>query len=363
MHPSCLLQIKKELHPDGIVAIMSGDYVQRGNPAIYDKYTRTRKALENGVHLVLELPVQYALSSAEEFAYGALSILEKTGIVNTLAFGTEYNADSAKDFLDMAHFLRHEPDEYRLLLKTYLKEGYSYPKARFLALQDYQSNRSNCIPLNKELLETPNAILGVEYAKAILALSSSIALYPIKRKGSISAHKIREKRLSEQKSGMYLDDFTLPFLWEFANTHTAPAGNDFSEELYQRLRQTLSYKKTLSELIMDCKTKQYTYSRICRCFMRFLLQLDRTNVPMNWQYAKILGFNKSHTALIKEMKKQSSIPVIQKRFQDSVKLDQATKNALALDAAAHNRYITLASHKYPDKWELKTEEKNGVIMV
>ena len=171
-HQHLINTVKEQLHPDGIIVIMSGDFVQRGTPAIYDKYTRTKKALLSGADLVIELPAHYALSSAEEFAFGAVSILHSLGIIHTLAFGVETASayPSKIPYLTLADFLLNEPVAYQNLLQNYIKSGNSYPVARKKALFDYAAQNESIKPF-LSLLDTPNNILAIEYAKAVLKLN------------------------------------------------------------------------------------------------------------------------------------------------------------------------------------------------
>ena len=165
---------KKETKADFVIAIMSGNFVQRGTPAIFDKYTRTEAALRSGVDLVLELPAMYATASAEYFALGGVALANTLGIVDYLSFGSEYG--QADKFMEAASLLLHEPEEMKQPLKDALKEGLSYPAARAYAVKTSH-------PELAELLETPNNILGIEYCKALLKLNSTIVPHTIKRQG------------------------------------------------------------------------------------------------------------------------------------------------------------------------------------
>ena len=153
---------------DYVIAIISGNYVQRGTPAIIDKYSRTEMALSCGVDLVIELPTCYATASAEYFAYGAVSILNQLGIVDYLCFGSE--CDDIETLHYIAKILISNPPEFSKLLNSYLKKGNSFPKARHLAINDYLGKVDDNIDLDKlnSVLASPNNILGLEYIKALL---------------------------------------------------------------------------------------------------------------------------------------------------------------------------------------------------
>lgn len=168
---------KKITNSDYTIVIMSGDFTQRGTPAIIDKYARTKQALCNGADLVLELPVCFSTASAEGFAFGAVSILEKLGVVNSLVFGSECgNIDSIKLVAD---FLSNEPPEYKERLQFFLKQGLSFPKARSNALHDLFCD------LDKDFLASSNNILGIEYCRALKYFNSSITPVTITRKDNL----------------------------------------------------------------------------------------------------------------------------------------------------------------------------------
>lgn len=184
-HKYHIEEAKRITGADYAIAVMSGNFVQRGTPAVMDKYSRAEMALHNGVDLVLELPVCYATGSAEFFAHGAVSLLEQLGIVDYLCFGSECgNIDLIKD---AAKLLLEAPDSFEDELLSLLKEGLTYPAARLKALEHYLSSSSvnkESSSLSKILME-PNNILGIEYMKAIYRLSSSLIPVTIKRQ---SAH-------------------------------------------------------------------------------------------------------------------------------------------------------------------------------
>lgn len=184
-HKYHIEEAKRVTGADYAIAVMSGNFVQRGTPAMIDKYSRAEMALNNGVDLVLELPVCYATGSAEFFAHGAVSLLEQLGIVDYLCFGSESgDIDLIKE---AAEFLLEAPATFNDELLSLLKEGFTYPAARLKALENYLITSSVdkvSSPLSKILME-PNNILGIEYMKAIYRLSSSLIPVTIKRQ---SAH-------------------------------------------------------------------------------------------------------------------------------------------------------------------------------
>lgn len=213
-HDYQLKKAKEESGADFSVIVMSPDFVQRGEPALFDKYTRTRMALSAGADLVLELPVCFACGSAEYFARGAVTLLHNLGVVDTLCFGAE-TADSHL-FYEAAHLFNDEPEVFRSALQEHLRRGLTYPQARAAAVTDTlaQTARPGRLsgeksaslpgerldslsgeksaslpgerfdPLSADFLTTPNNILGIEYCKALLKLHSPIKPLPVRRQGS-----------------------------------------------------------------------------------------------------------------------------------------------------------------------------------
>ena len=185
-HAYQLAKARELTGADYLVVIMSGDFVQRGAPAILDQHDRAELALLGGADLILQLPCHFALGSAQHFARGAVSLLTALGCVDFLCFGSEYG-DTAP-FLELADVLLHEPEEYRELLSGLLRNGLSFPTARAQALSAYFSDSASFSSLSKEELDTflkePNNILGIEYVQALLLSQSRIRPVTIRREGS-----------------------------------------------------------------------------------------------------------------------------------------------------------------------------------
>ncbi len=177
-HAYQLKYVRETLGAGYIVVCMSGDFVQRGAPAVLDKYERTRAALSAGADLVLEIPAANAVGSAEFFASGAVSLLDALGIVDCLCFGCEDENPDPSSFLRTASFLNTEPPAYREALKTALSAGMSFPDARASAMKEQGFEKE------ASLLSEPNNILGVEYCRSILKLGSTITPCPLHREGS-----------------------------------------------------------------------------------------------------------------------------------------------------------------------------------
>ena len=192
-HEYQILYAKEKLKADYVIVAMSGDYVQRGTPALISKHARAEMALRCGADLVLEMPVSVSTASAEAFAMGGVSLLDSLGVVDMLCFGSESGEISA--LKELAEILVEEPEEYKKLLKSFLSEGLTFPAARSQALTEYFKNPRNfsgddfdgvLTPLLNEvtqILSTPNNILGIEYCKALLRLNSRIRPVTLRREG------------------------------------------------------------------------------------------------------------------------------------------------------------------------------------
>lgn len=275
-HNGHLYHIKKAkevTQADFCVIVMSGDFIQRGAPAITDKYTRTKMALLGGADLVIELPVSYATASAERFAHGAVSLLADTGIVDTLCFGSE--SGEITPFLTAAAHLTNESGLFVKVLQDGLKSGLSFPAARKQALSLTDKKTA-------ELLQTPNNILGVEYVKALSRLNSSIVPYTIKREGSAyhadtltgyldSASAIRKLLLSPEENSAFFEtpENSIPkacisLLKEQAEKNAFLCEDDFSQLLFYRLSQESFETLTQYQDMSNDLAK-----RICNRFAEF----------------------------------------------------------------------------------------------
>ena len=341
-HKYHLEQAKKVSGADYVVAIMSGNFVQRGIPAITDKYTRTSMALQNGADVVYELPTFYSTASAEYFAYGAVSILHGLGNIDYLCFGAEDN--NLELMQTIAKILTSEPTEYTLRLKSELSMGKSFPVARKNALLPLISNLDSTYL--EHFLESSNNILGIEYLKALYRLQSNITPLIVTRKGSLyneeglpinssypSATALR-KNYSITKSlkefNTLVPDSVLRLLNESEHKTFPIDLDDFSEYLYYKLlfifyEDLISYMDvspdlakrilnlrnqftTFSDFANKLKTRQFTLTRIQRVLLHILLNIKQEQTPSI--YAHLLGFKKEASIIIN--KKDASIPIITK---------------------------------------------------
>lgn len=385
-HAYHIQQSKKETHATYCIVIMSGNFVQRGVPAIIDKYTRTKMALLNGADLVLELPTPYACSNAEVFAQGAINILTKLNCITHLAFGSEHGDISL--FQKAANYNLNETLEYQKKLKNGLKNGLSFPKARHQAMLATYPELSINLTLNS-LFQEPNNILGIEYCKALSLYNSPIIPTTIKRQGShyhdehlvpsfSSATAIRNqlsqanllqlttqmpsnalnllKETWEKTCPVLMDDCSAQLhqmLLHYAYTNhdfisIADISPDFSDKIIKILPNYHSFSKFCEQL----KSKDITSTRISRNLLHILLGLTTTQLesftsPSFQPYAKVLGFNQSSAPLLKTIKNCSAIPLITK----NANAQNLLKNTPALELFlfeihATNLYHSIITNKY-----------------
>ncbi len=382
-----LKQARLETNADFLIVLMSGDFVQRGEPAILDKWCRTKMALLGGADLVLELPCFSASGSAEYFASGAVSLLNASGIVSCLSFGSE--SGDLKSLSCAASFFAQESSLYQTFLKKELKKGLSFPKARqnaFLACQE--KNDSDKTSSLETLLDSPNNLLGMEYLKALIRQHSSILPHTIKRQGMGyhdltlssscfgSASGIR-KTLTDHPSlesirhqippdvfsvwidnwnkcgPIFLDDFSALLHYRLLSFHDRLQlceHYDLSEEIADRILNIRSDFTSFSAFTSLLKTRQITYTRSSRCLLHLLLNMQQKTADSFFKdsagYLRILGFRKSASALLSRMKKTSQLPIITKLADAKKLLSDDAFSVLLQDIFCSNVYHTVVAQKY-----------------
>ena len=379
---------------DYLVVVMSGNYVQRGTPAIIDKYERTRMALNSGVDLVLELPLLFATASAETFATAAVSLLNQLGCVDSLVFGTEIG--DLEPLQKIASVLNDEPKRFSNDLKDFVRSGMSYPAARASALDLYFGGEIEDLP---EILESPNNNLGIEYLRAIERLGSHITPYTIKRWKTdyndtrlfddvASATAIRNM-LYEEDGVEKITPFVPAFVArEFALKHgisTPIRANDFSQILQYRLEMEkdhltdyLDFSPELAErvrnLLPDCyqfkewaaalKTKAYTRTRTNRILLHLILNIKTEDLNSYkdedyCMYARILGFRGASAALLREIRANTNLPMISKMADAKEILSEKAMRLLQFEIDSTNSYRNVVYQKYSAL--LKDEFTAGLI--
>ena len=336
-----IAEAKKKAGADRVVVVMSGSFVQRGEPAIFDKWTRTEAALKNGVDMVLELPVLFAASNAETFARAAVRTLEETGIVDVLCFGSE--SGDLHSMQEAARLMENETEEFQKLLKEQLDEGLSYPAARAKALETVSQ-------INSEILSQPNHILGLEYLKALERYNCTMEPMTIKREGDYNSPSLTDgfasaaairKALAEDRSTEAMPQLpenvhdvynkalslgTAPVFWD----ELAPALHyklrmssadeikeiaEVVEGLENRILHSIDSCYDMKDVVDYIKTKRYTRTKIQRILLHILLDIKEREVSyfMNlpkMPYIRVLGFQKENSGILADLTENAKCPVL-----------------------------------------------------
>ena len=383
-HAYQISHVKKTLGADYVVVAMSGDFVQRGAPAILDKYTRSRMALSCGADLVLELPLCFATASAEDFAMAGVTLFDRLGITDGICFGAETTNLALLN--DIAALLAEEPDAYRSALSSYIKEGLTFPAARTRALTDCLcagSNKTTDTSILTELLSSPNNILAIEYLKAVKRRRSALTPFLLPREGAgyhdttlpvkapttqphfASATAIRQTLLkTPDVSGLnvlssMLPPAALPLLEEALSIYPAVTENDFSQilgylllsgaardkdffsefadcnaDISRRICALISSYRDFKSFTEEIKSRDITYTRAARILTHILLSVTKDDVAQAKSldyipYLRMLGFRKDAAPLLSAIKKNADIPLIS-RLSDA--RPDAQKNILSQNA-------------------------------
>ena len=380
-----LQKSKKMIDPDYSICIMSGNFCQRGDTSIMDKWSKTDAALKCGFDIIIELPVVYSISSAENFAEGALKILEAFDDV-TLSFGSECgNLDTLNNIADV---LYNEPKEYQTILSHELSKGLSYPKARENALLIYL----NDVRKYANVLSNPNNILGIEYLKAIKKLKSNVIPFTIKRIDEgynslkvkdrlASATAIRNlvknnedvKKLMPTPSfnilleninnGKILNDisvFEKEIIYTLRKMSLSEIAElqDVTEGLENAIKQAANTCNTLEDLINSIKSKRYTRSRIQRILLYSILNITKKDIQNSYKvkpYIRILGVSNRGKLLLSQLN-NPKYPVITsvKKFMDSNN-NKVLKSMIEKDILASNIYTL--GYEYDSKANLDYTKK------
>lgn len=326
-HEKQIRYLKDQFPGCGVVCLMSGNYVQRGMPAIFDKSLRAKAAILAGADLVLELPIPYALSSAEGFAAGGVSIL--AGFCDALCFGCE---SGDRDSLMATAQTLLSPD-FPEKLRAELDKGLSFPAARQAALGGMGV-----------LLEKPNDILAVEYCKAILSRNTQIEPLPIRRTGGYhdeladeenpSATAVRKLILENGDWGKYVPAH---LVYTGAAVHTLHAGEQSvlyrlrtmtdaefealpygSEGLWRKLMHACRQQSTLEEIIAATKSKRYTRTRIDRMVMCAFLGITGQMLSSPAPYTRVLAFNDAGRSILRKARENGRFLNIGEKAEDPI---------------------------------------------
>lgn len=307
---------------DAVICVMSGNFVQRGEMAVFNKAERTRLALLGGADLVIELPTVYATKSAEGFARAGISLIEATGIADNFACGAECE-DADLLYSTAAQIKKHQSD-----IAKAMKDGLTYPAARRKII-------------NSSILDSPNNILALEYIEASTALNGKF----IKRIGG--GHDSDDEKYSASAVRKTLSQDAIVSL---ANCEKAVlavlrrmSADDFSkiedvgDGLENRLYQISKTATTLEELYDGVKAKCYTHARIRRIILRAFLGIEKNMYPENPPYLRILGFNDNGKQMLFQMKDKATLPIVT-RTADIKKLDSDCKNLFELECRCTDLY-------------------------
>lgn len=313
-----------------VVAVMSGNFVQRGEPALMHHTVRTRAALECGVDLVLQLPSVYAVSSAQSFARAGVEILDGTGIVDWLVFGSE--CGDTNKITETAKLIYS--DEIKPYISDELDKGITFAAARENALRKINS-------VCADVIQSPNNILGVEYVAALDRINSKIKPVTFARVGAehdstqsngdiASASMVREYIKSRREFADFVPENAQNLYWNSPisdiklvenailykmKTTTAEAlsfAPDVSEGIENRIINAAKEAKTLYELYSFAKTKRYTHARIRRIILNHFLCVTAEDTAISPPYIRITGFNENGAELIRMLRKAAKLPVITK---------------------------------------------------
>ncbi len=378
---------------DYTVVVMSGDFVQRGAPALADKRARTEAALRCGTDLVLELPVLYATASAEFFAAGAAALLDRLGVVTHLCFGSE--CGDAEALGEIAEILSEEPPGYSAALKASLRQGCAYPAARAQALKAlaHPDTHPNLPGDFESLVSSPNNILGIEYIRALRRRNSAVLPVTVRRLGAdyhdaglpedipspenaCSALALRQAMYqgeSLEQLAAHMPPEASAVLADYLNAQKPLRPDDFSSILYYRLmmeelpEKTAGYEKyldmspELSDRIRNqlrfytsfedfcdmLKTKNMTYSRISRCLLHILLGIKKDDMELGKKldyapYARVLGFRRSAAPLLSAVKEHTAIPLVTSVPDARKSLSAEANRLLELDIFASRLYREIA---------------------
>lgn len=376
-HMYHLQKAKEQSGAQYCICVMSGNFVQRGNTSIVNKWKKAEMALLNGVDLVIELPTIYSVASAEGFSLGTIKLLNNLKIVDAISFGTETSDFAALN--NISSIVNEEPMKYKSILNSELKKGLSFPKARENALMLYLNDNKRY----DNILNTPNNILAIEYLKALKKIKSTIQPIPVKREKVYyndnvivdefaSATAIRKLLKNEEFSEIRkvvpkstyqilkketelgnvvldLSRYEKEIIYNLRRMTVSEIAElpDVNEGLEHSLKNAANYSNDITNLINIVKTKRYTVTRIQRILICALLGITKRDVGMAKKaepYIRVLGFNEKGKELISRINKQNpkaTVITSVKKFQDknnNNKNSKIYKRLLDIDIFSTNVY-------------------------
>lgn len=377
-HNGHAYSIKKarESGAESVVAVMSGSFVQRGEPAIFDFETRVRAALACGADLVIQLPVVYAVSGAQRFARASTQLLDALGVLDTLVFGSE--CGDTKRIIETARLL--DTDEFSELLKKELAGGISFALARENALRKLNGECA-------DIIASPNDILGVEYVSSLLKLQSELQPFAIRREGVAhdggntngefaSASRLRELLregadisafVPERAAEIYMKSEMLDmcrlerailYKMRTATAREIALAPDVSEGIENRIVAAAKEACTLDELYSLAKTKRYSHARIRRIILNTFLNVTEQLASCEPPYIRVAGFNENGAAILKKAAETARLPILTKTA-DIAELDEKARGIFAAECRAGD----IAALCLPDAAPCGTETKFHPILI
>lgn len=373
-HNGHLFHLKKARETTGAdytAVVMSGSFVQRGAPAVFDKYSRTRAALLSGADLVFEMPAPFSTASAREFASYAVALFTALGAVDSICFGSE--CGEIEPILRAARLLNEESESFKKRLQDFLKEGKTFPEARSAALAEEGAEEA-------KLLSSPNNILGVEYCQAVLRQRSPLSCFTIKREGNGyhdpslngalgSALAVRQALQSGtdvqalrfllpdpsfdsicRSIPVFLDDFSGLLNYRLLTEQEPERYAEIRPELAARIKKLAPGFASFDQRIKELKSRQLTYTGVSRGLIHLILGIEQRQMDLFKEagfapYARILGFRKSAAPLLRRIKENSSIPVISKLAGAEKRLDPAGAAMLACEIQSSHLYQNVRCEK------------------
>lgn len=373
-HNGHLFHLKKARETAGAdytAVVMSGSFVQRGAPAVFDKYSRTRAALLSGADLVFEMPAPFSTASAREFASYAVALFTALGAVDSICFGSE--CGEIEPILRTARLLNEESEPFKKRLQDFLKEGKTFPEARSAALAEEGAEEA-------KLLSAPNNILGVEYCQAVLRQRSPLSCFTIKREGKGyhdpsldgvlgSALAVRQALQSGtdvqalrfllpdpsfdsvcRSIPVFLDDFSGLLNYRLLTEQEPERYAEIRPELAARIKKLAPGFASFDQRIKELKSRQLTYTGVSRGLIHLILGIEQRQMALFKEagfapYARILGFRKSAAPLLRRIKENSSIPVISKLAGAEKRLDPAGAAMLACEIQSSHLYQNVRCEK------------------
>ncbi len=391
-HEYIVNEAKRITGADKVVVIMSGNYVQRGTPAMMNKHLRVAACINSNVDMCIELPVWYAVSSAEYFATGAVSLLEASGIIDYLCFGSEITDINLIG--EIADLLNNEPLKFKESIIEHQKSGESYPTARTKAIIEHFNDQ---ITMVSSLVSSPNSILAIEYVKALKKLNSHIIPIAIKRihqdyhnsdvlsDGFFSASAMRKyldssaisscsNLLPAEAFDVYKNDYQLSYpineddfsqilgyKLSIASDDSLSSILDMNTDMSNRILKLRNNYTSYSQFAQLLKTKQYTYSRISRILLHIILDINKADIGID--YIHILGIKDSASLLINKLNNCAKLPLIirpasyEEQFKDNQRLCTAFKKSLNADRIYNMICATKYGHILDDELEYPLYKK------